>query len=124
MQLSVSTQHLPIPNTHNDTLSPACFMHHAVSMLFAGAPSPSQSSASKPELDEQTKKYAEVVRSVNKALVGGSSQQLDVTKAFLAACPEVANGKLSELQTTLMARIHNYDKNRWQDDGAMLSAAS
>ena len=90
-------------------LNPACFVHHAKSMLFAGAASPSQFSASTPELDEQTKRYAEVVRSVNKALVGGSSQQLDVTKAFLAACPEVANGKLSKPQSTLMVRTHNLD---------------
>ena len=64
------------------------------STLLAGASSPAQPSAAKTELDEQTKKYAEVVRSVNRALVGGSSQQLDVTQAFLAACPEDANGRL------------------------------
>lgn len=64
------------------------------STLLAGASSPAQPSAAKAELDEQTKKYAEVVRSVNRALVGGSSQQLDVTQSFLAACPEDANGRL------------------------------
>lgn len=62
--------------------------------FFVGMPSPGQPATPKADLDEQTNKYAEVVRSINKALAGGSSQQLDATKAFLAACPEVANGKL------------------------------
>ena len=46
-----------------------------------------------PQRSEQAKRYAEVVRGVNKVLVAGSQDQFDAVNAFLAACPEEDNGQ-------------------------------
>lgn len=48
----------------------------------------------KAQISDQAKRYGAVVCSVNKALVGGSEDQLDAVKAFLEACPEEDKGQL------------------------------
>ena len=59
-------------------------------LAYAGS---AANSSSSPQLNEQAKRYAEVVCNVNRALVGGSEDQYDATNAFLAACPEETNGE-------------------------------